>query len=839
MIYYKSDGQLPTTLTELYEKFILQTVRRHVKIKSTHNIEPRLLYSLHHLPSLLGASFQEICHFAYLSLKDNRMTFSLFQLQSLPQSVKEDYLGLMTTFSMRDEDSYQFLHLSIQEFLAAWWIAKYEKTEEVFAEHFDNDHFRMCLMFVAGLTHLEHESYQQYFNKELDLQCKMRPLFGFEKCYYSHNLEYIRPHCYHIFSDQLDMFLLHLLYESQNKSLCQKLSHSIKNHSLCLQGNTKLFSLFDVLCLSYFLNNSNTTWNYLDLGQLSEQAIQVLTNTLTNNILCIKLEVILQGYGQMDTPSLMKLFQSSLCHNLQESYITLNLNFIESSHCLNDATFMLLQFIKLNHLKILHFTINLKSDDSIPIDEVTLHELEISLHNSTLKVLAVEFVEEQGTFFFIDISVASIVNSVIKGVTRNKSIQTFLLTWNDLSGEIMLVNDGIIEDLLEDNHIIQNLELNIPDDFIPSLDIVAVNTPLTALEIEGSDKLATVPFQHIKGLQCLDIQYMLYPPDLPLLFQCHPNLQQLELTLPLADSVIELFTILQTNTILKALKVEIVEKNIFDVIGPTLQNMLSQNQAIEYLEINILSRRYTIYGTYLSFLTTGLSHNTSLQELSVSISLSDTNYEQITTFFNVISHKNNLTELKLDFLLDQSCVSDNCSRDEIAQIITPLFYESIITHISNLLKSHTTMRLLYIQCKFLDNVLSHPNWKEVIQQFWQTIFLHPSLQYIGIEIDSIGFSPVLMKEIAISEEEVLFEKYNQQQQLIKHLPIIEWKLKRESSKSMQVQPVLDHNKTLHFTMTLISTDKCICICADVNTFTLGVVCYNNECIRHIISRNCM
>ena len=69
--------------------------------------------------------------------------------------------------------------------------------------------------------------------------------------------------------------------------------------------------------------------------------------------------------------------------------------------------------------------------------------------------------------------------------------------------------------------------------------------------------------------------------------------------------------------------------------------------------------------TCLSFLTTGLSHNTSLKELSVPFPLSDINYEQITTLFNVISHKNKLTELKVNFILDQLCVSTYCSYKEI------------------------------------------------------------------------------------------------------------------------------------------------------------------------------
>ena len=176
LVYCKEGGHLPTTLTQLYHNFILQTIRRHVK---RHDANPRTLGSLSSLPSQLVKPFQEMCQIAYTNLTNTRMTFSSHQLHqlSLSEAVKEDYLGLMTAFTEYDEEKYQFLHLSIQEFLAAWWIAKHEeKTEEVFKTHFDDDHFRMCLRFVAGLTHLEHENYQQYFNKQLNLQCKRNPL---------------------------------------------------------------------------------------------------------------------------------------------------------------------------------------------------------------------------------------------------------------------------------------------------------------------------------------------------------------------------------------------------------------------------------------------------------------------------------------------------------------------------------------------------------------------------------------------------------------------------------------------------------------------------------------
>ena len=61
------------------------------------------------------------------------------------------------------------------------------------------------------------------------------------------------------------------------------------------------------------------------------------------------------------------------------------------------------------------------------------------------------------------------------------------------------------------------------------------------------------------------------------LFQCHPNLQQLQLSLDTAESVIELFTILQSNTTVKALRVKI-EK--VDTMGSSLEDMLTLNQKI-------------------------------------------------------------------------------------------------------------------------------------------------------------------------------------------------------------------------------------------------------------------
>ena len=755
LVYRKEKGHLPTTLTQLYENFILQTIRRYVK--KTQFTEPDQINSLHHLPSpVIATPFQEMCKFAYLSLKESnpRMTFSLFQVQqSLNESVvKADYLGLITTFTVCGEKSYQFLHLSIQEFLAAWWITMYEKTEKVFNDHFNDDHFRMCLRFVSGLTNLEHEDYKQYFNKEIDLQCKRIPQFGFEACYHSRFQQHPEiqlqssvdsNHYSSEYFDKLDILLLHLLYESQNTTLCQVLAQSMKNHSLCLH-RVRLSSLFDILCLSYFLNNSNTSWNHLDLSVLNHQQVQILTNTLTNNSeqnQCKILEVLL---FQTTGDSVYKLLKPSFLHNIQEFYCTL-------CHMQVDLCLVIIELLNLPLIKVLHlltdFTQLHTSTNSIFHTEKYSKLEKCMAMNSTLLEMKLQCKSD-----YMFVTLFKPIASLINGVTRNNIITSVSFEANNAK-----LIDRTIEHLLKDNQSLQTLKLNIPDLVLLSpLNIVEVNTTLSTLEIGPlvSRKMLTSLLDHIKGLHCIKL-YNPYQPHH--LFHSHPSLQQLDLPLDTSESVIELFTLLQSNTTLKSLRVEIrCSADITDSMCTSLQNMLIQNKTIEYLEIEC--GKY-ITSTYLSFLITGLSHNTSLQELSIFIPVSDTNNEQIRTFFNLISQKNHLTELKLHFKLGQAYIDDHMKR-------ASLFYEQVLPLVTNMLELHTTIKLLQIR-HFYFSVGSSPpiNWMVPIQHFLQAIFLHPSLEYICIKKSKLS------RDTYKAQEKSLIDLHKKHYPL-KPLPII-------------------------------------------------------------------
>ena len=761
LVYRKEDGHLPTTLTQLYENFILQTIRRHVK---RHDINPRTLGSLSSLPSQFAKPLQEMCQLAYTNLANTRMTFSLHQLQSLSEAVKEEYLGLMTTFIEYDEEKYQFLHLSIQEFLAAWWIAKHEeKTEEVFKDHFDDDHFRMCLRFVAGLTHLEHESYQHYFNiQQLDLHCKREPLFGFEtfyRSYFHQNLEIcLFENNNHIrskdFTNKVPILLLQLLYESQNTTLCQVLAQSINNHSLCLHDYSTsritdysdVLSLFDWLCLSYYIKNSNTTWKNLHLDRVSNQSLSVFTAGLTNNTLqiqCKRLEVHLYKPTNQFMQKLLHPF-----YNIQECYC--KLSFGQYVPCL-----VLLQLLNLPQLKILHLIMYCPT--ILTLDNIDKYaELQKCIEmNSTLQEMKVKDIR-------IETISSTIITSVIRGVTRNKTIKSLLL---DLGANYFAppyFPKGVIEQLLKNNNTLKALSLNIPDKLlISSLNILEVNTPLTALEIGGewSSKLMTLSLlPHIKELHCL-ILHDPYPPHL--LFLSHSSLHTLNLPLYTAESAIELFTILQTNTTLKALSVVIKEERVYtSSMGTSLQDMLTQNQTLKYLEIN--NKWYKcVPSSFLSFLTTGLRHNTSLQQLNVSIPLTS---EEIGTFINVISQKNNFTELEVNFRLDQSC--SNFSMNEKKQIASLLFFEQGLPAV---LQTHKNIRLLRVKCRDANDQIS---FDRSFLSIFETIFTHPTLEYIQIEVGDGIFPPSFLWDIVADEKKRVIDRHSHKKEPQKPLPIV-------------------------------------------------------------------
>ena len=739
LVYHKEAGNLPTTLTKLYENFVLQTIRRHVAKRHGTTDDSYSLHSLSSLPSQLNKCLKDISQIAYTNLASTRMTFTIDQLQERVSLVNEDYLGLMTTFLEYDEKKYQFLHLSIQEFLASWWIAKHKNPEELFKNHFDDDHFRMCVRFVAGLTHLNNESYQKYFNiSNFDLQCIGIPLFEFDNDF----LLYQNPPAIakrHPFSpakynsNNFPILLLQLLYESQNTKLCQFFAKFIINSSLCLH-EAKL-SLFDTLCLSYFINNSNVTWELLHLTQYSE-----LLTFISSGTQCKKLQV------EVDDGLIQSFFQTSsfiYASNVLECRCTL---YGDYSPCV-----ALLHLLKLPQVKILHVTMQ-PGENSKFADKNAYSELQRCIEvDPKLQELAINYhckfkcneLEKNAT-------------CVIRGVAKNRVLTTFLLkvhqSYQRYGCFLPFVYDfsplpaGIIEQLLKDNITLKYLELIIPDELLSDedhLNEIEVNTPLTTLVISFASKLK-VP-NMIETLTILKPQLQ---PPYPLLHDPF-LLQVLILQLQSLENATELFQILQTNTTLKSLSVLISMldpeylDNSISIMCESLQCMLTRNCTLCSFEVEVTILH--LISSLIAPLTDGLECNTTIRKLSIPIRLP---LEDGEALFNL---KNNFIELQLDvfyvlsspYILNEtsSLFSGSGSSSPLLSLSsmspsqyrnpTEVLFNEGLPAIIKMLQSLTSIRLLRITLNFENYDEALMQFK-TIDEFHEAVFFHPSLEYVEI-----------------------------------------------------------------------------------------------------------
>ena len=262
-VYEKERCTLPHTLTKLYETFILHAVKRHASIIGN---DPRILKRLHtlvKLPGPLQNQLSELSHLAYGGLVADKMVFSIDNLEeAFPNcsdlDLEHSLLSLMTVFkefiSTGEDLNYQFLHLTIQEFLAARWAASQlsaGKLFKFFQAHLMEERYRMVLLFVAGISQLRFPSADSIFcNQKLDIM--QTNTFG------------------HF------LFLCHLLYESQNLSLFRNLGSALGGS--VMSAAWYAMSPFDCLVLAHFLAWSDCSLKLLDLRgcDLTNQCLEII-----------------------------------------------------------------------------------------------------------------------------------------------------------------------------------------------------------------------------------------------------------------------------------------------------------------------------------------------------------------------------------------------------------------------------------------------------------------------------------------------------------------------------------------------------------------------------------
>ena len=161
-------NKLPTTLHELFTTLVLTCILHHLQARTEYKAILSLT-SLDKLPDKVQLSFDHLCKLAFDGLKKNKLSFSVDELGqhsnlSLLRGVQSfTFCGLSVGVSK----TYSFLHLSVQELLAARYISKLSLDEQtkLFHELIDHPRYTAVFRFFAGSTQLKNERIATFFQK--------------------------------------------------------------------------------------------------------------------------------------------------------------------------------------------------------------------------------------------------------------------------------------------------------------------------------------------------------------------------------------------------------------------------------------------------------------------------------------------------------------------------------------------------------------------------------------------------------------------------------------------------------------------------------------------------
>ena len=168
---YNVDATLPETETEFYRDFTLSLLIRGIR---KHSNMPPNIESFDCLATSEQIVFHKVCKLAFKATLDSRQVFKERELKDICfDNSSEDSLGLVVVdryFAKSGVDeTYTFLHLTLQEYLAAVFVSRLSECEQIDAidTHFFQQHIFVTSCFLFGILDYSKEITKNLFKQML------------------------------------------------------------------------------------------------------------------------------------------------------------------------------------------------------------------------------------------------------------------------------------------------------------------------------------------------------------------------------------------------------------------------------------------------------------------------------------------------------------------------------------------------------------------------------------------------------------------------------------------------------------------------------------------------
>ena len=212
---FEDGSGLPNTRTKLYETNLLMTMSRE---------QPTETNILRNLPQALHENFVKLCRLAYDGIVKRQIIF-----EDVPEEIKK--FGLLVCEPELDSvlpssENYNFFHLTIQEFCAAYYICSLPEHEQqrLLKLQCQEEHFREVVIFVCGLS---------------DNPVRIIDLLYSCVCQHSEDT-----------SNEDTLLLLHCAFESQCGDTCSTLGNKL-NSSIDLIN--QILTASDISALAFLM----------------------------------------------------------------------------------------------------------------------------------------------------------------------------------------------------------------------------------------------------------------------------------------------------------------------------------------------------------------------------------------------------------------------------------------------------------------------------------------------------------------------------------------------------------------------------------------------------------
>ena len=271
---YLEQSFLPNTLTELYIKLILNIIFRNIK-KNFSTL--CCLENFDSIPSELQTSFWLVCQFAFNCLVRDQLVFSEKELSTFSElMVSGDsflHFGLLqSAHSLLPTGygiSFHFVHLTVQEFLAALYFASQKLKEKmrIFREEARSSRLYMVWRFGFGLICDNVKCSEKIVNLSDSEQLLLMRFFckvnQSEFDYFSYwERKYYEKEC-----KELHLLLCHCAFESKNSAICEKIANDIfKGVFDFLRAPEDCTAAFHILTYTSNLYEIELDLNACDLG---------------------------------------------------------------------------------------------------------------------------------------------------------------------------------------------------------------------------------------------------------------------------------------------------------------------------------------------------------------------------------------------------------------------------------------------------------------------------------------------------------------------------------------------------------------------------------------------